>query len=106
MPLPKVRLWALLIVSIGLLLPAQTPKDPDTAADDPRLPNGKSQKEEILKADHQKSLEDAGKLTELSEELKTELEKNDRHVLSVSTLKKLDEIEKLTKRIRGRLKRY
>ena len=89
-----------------LLLSAQTPKDPDANPDDPRLPNGKSQKEEILKADHQKSLEDASKLQELTEELKTELEKNDRHVLDVGTLKKLDEIEKLTKRIRGRLKRY
>ena len=73
---------------------------------DQRLPNGKSQKEEILKADHEKSLEDAGKLMELTEELKIELEKNDRHVLSVSTLKKLDDIEKLTKRIRSRLRRY
>jgi hypothetical protein len=91
---------------IVLLLPGQTPKDPDVNPDDPRLPNGKSQKEEILMADHQKSLEDASKLQELTEELKTELEKNDRHVLAVGTLKKLDEIEKLTKRIRGRLKRY
>ena len=71
-----------------------------------RLPNGKSQKEEILKADHEKSLEDAGKLMDSTEELKIELEKNDRHVLAVSTLKKLDEIEKLTKRIRSRLRRY
>ena len=42
---------------------------------DQRLPNGKSQKEEILKADHEKSLDDAGKLMELTEELKIELEK-------------------------------
>ena len=90
----------------GSLLTAQTPKDPIPDAVDPRLPNGKSQKEEILKADHEKSLEDAGKLMELTEELKIELEKNDRHVLAVGTLKKLDEIEKLTKRIRSRLRRY
>lgn len=71
-----------------------------------RLPNGKSQKEEMLKADHEKSLEDAAKLMTLTEELKIELEKNDRHVLAISTLKKLEDIEKLTKRIRSRLKRY
>jgi cell division septation protein DedD len=97
---------ALLVVSLALLLAAQAPKDPIPDITDPRLPNGKSQREEILKADHQKSLEDAGKLMELTEELKIELEKNDRHVLAVGTLKKLDDIEKLTKRIRGRLKRY
>jgi hypothetical protein len=85
---------------------AQAPKDPIPDVSDTRLPNGKSQKEEILKADHEKSLEDAGKLMELTEELKIELEKNDRHVLAISTLKKLDEIEKLTKRIRSRLRRY
>ena len=41
-------------------------------------------------------------LVRLSEELKSDLEKNDRHVLSVNTLKKLDDIEKVTRRIRGR----
>jgi hypothetical protein len=106
MPLQKVRPLALFAVLFGLILTAQTPNAPSPDADDPRLPNGKSQKEEILKADHEKSLEDAGKLMTLTEELKIELEKNDRHVLAVGTLKKLDEIEKLTKRIRGRLKRF
>jgi hypothetical protein len=73
---------------------------------EPRLPDGRSQKEQILKADHEKSLEDADELMQLSEELKIDLEKNDRHVLSVSTLKKLDEMEKLVRRIRGRMKRF
>ena len=75
-------------------------------ADEPRLPDGRSQKEEILKSEHAKSLEDAGELMKLTEELKIDLEKNDRHIVSVKTLKKLDDIEKLAKRIRGRLKRY
>jgi hypothetical protein len=106
MSLRKVRRLAAWTVLFAVLLPAQTPTDAVVDPTDPRLPNGKSQREEILKADHQKSLDDAGKLIALSEELKAELEKNDRHVLAVGTLKKLDEIEKLTKRIRGRLKRY
>jgi len=45
-------------------------------------------------------------LIELSEELKRELEKNDKHVLSVAALKKSEEIEKIAKRIRGRLRRF
>jgi hypothetical protein len=73
---------------------------------DTKLPSGKSQREEILRADHQKSLKDAAELVKLSEALQIELEKNDRHVLSVSSLKKLEDIEKLTKRIRSRLKRF
>ena len=71
-----------------------------------RLPNGKSQNEEILKADYKKNLEDAAALASLAEQLKTEIEKNDRHIVSVASLKKTEDIEKLAKNIRGRLKRY
>lgn len=74
--------------------------------EDVKLPNGKMQKEEILKADHKKNLEDAAELVKLSEELRTDLEKNDRYIVSIKTLKKTEEIEKLIKNIRGRLKRY
>jgi hypothetical protein len=106
----KLRSFPLLVVCLFALFVAfaagQIPRDPIPDSSDARLPNGKSQKEEILKADHEKSLEDAGKLMQLTEELKIELEKNDRHVLAISTLKKLDEIEKLSKRIRSRLRRY
>jgi len=65
-----------------------------------------SQMEELLKEEHKKSLEDAAKMVELSEDLKAELEKNDRHVLSVSAMKKTEEIEKLAKRIRSRMRRF
>jgi hypothetical protein len=68
------------------------------------LPNGKSQKDEILKAEYQQNLKDASDLAELAEQLKIDLEKNDRYVLSMSTLKKTDDIEKLVKRIRTRLR--
>jgi hypothetical protein len=70
-----------------------------------KLPNGKSQQEEILKADHEKTLQDVAQLVKLSEELQDELIKEDRHVLSIATLKKTEDIEKLAKRIRTRLKK-
>jgi cell division septation protein DedD len=38
-------------------------------------------------------------------EIQNELEKNEHHVLSLGSLKKLDEIEKLVKRIRSRIRR-
>ena len=71
---------------------------------DIRLPNGKLQRDEILKAEHEQNLKDAAQLADLAEQLKQELEKNDRYVLSISTLKKTDEIEKLVKKIRSRLR--
>jgi hypothetical protein len=72
--------------------------------DEPRLPNGRSQRDAILKAEHQQNVKDAGRLVELSEQLRHEIEKNDRYVLSISALKKTDEIEKLVKKIRSRLR--
>ena len=72
--------------------------------EDVLLPNGKSQKEEILKAEHQQNLKDAAELADLAEQLKMELEKNDRYILSMATLKKTDDIEKLARRIRSRLR--
>ena len=72
--------------------------------EDVTLPNGKSQTDEILKAEHQQNLKDAAELADLAQQLKTDLEKNDRYVLSMTTLKKTDDIEKLAKRIRARLR--
>ena len=83
--------------------PRQPPRD---EPEETRLPNGKLQREEILKADYEKSLEDSRELSKLADELKADLEKNDRYVLSIPTIKKTEEIEKLAKRIRGRMKRF
>ena len=66
----------------------------------------RSQIEQILKSDREKSIEDAGQMMKLAEELKDELEKNDKSVLSVTALRKAEEIEKLAKRVKGRLRRY
>ena len=81
---------------------ARNPRTEDET--DVRLPNGKVQRDEILKAEHEQNLKDAAQLADLAEQLKQELEKNDRYVLSISTLKKTDEIEKLVKKIRSRLR--
>jgi len=68
------------------------------------LPSGKKQTDEILKAEHQQNLKDASDLMDLAQQLKLDLEKDDRYVVSMATIKKTDDIEKLAKRIRGRLR--
>ncbi len=73
--------------------------------EDPKLPNGKSQRDEILKVEHAKNLEDSAKLKELARDLEAQLEKSGFAVLSRDALKQTEEIEKLAKRIRSRLKR-
>ena len=70
----------------------------------PRLPNGKLQRDEILKAEHVQNLKDAQQLVDLSQQLKGQIEKDDRYVLSRATLKTTDDIEKLVRKIRSRLR--
>ena len=100
--------WALAACLALMLAPSsapqvQRPPSPITG-EEPELPNGKNRQEEILKADHQKDLKDAAQLVDLAEQLKAELEKNDHNVLSISSIKKTEEIEKIAKRIRARLR--
>lgn len=72
---------------------------------DVRLPSGKRQSDEILRLEHKKNLEDAAELVKLSDDLKAELEKSDAFVLSLAAIRKTEDIEKVAKRIRARLKR-
>lgn len=77
---------------------------PDTSDRDIQLPNGKSQRDEILKAEHEQNLKDAAKLAEMADDLKLAMEKEDRFVFSLNTMKKAEEIEKLAHRIRTRMR--
>lgn len=83
--------------------PTQTPS-PTVERPDVRLPSGKSQRDEILKAEHEQNIKDAAKLAELADDLKQTLEKEDRFVFSLTTVKKTEDIEKLAKKIRSRLR--
>jgi hypothetical protein len=99
-----------LLLSVALALTAQQgPPEHPVAPEPPdevRLPNGKLQREEILKADYQKNLEDARALSKLADQLKIDFEKSDYNILSVGTLKRTEDIDRLAKRIRDRLKRF
>jgi hypothetical protein len=103
------KLPLLLPLAIGLLFsqnePTLRPHRQPEEGSDVKLPNGKSQQEEILKADYQKTLQDASELVRLAEQLQDDLIKEDRHVLSIASLKKTEDIEKLARKIRTRLKK-
>ena len=94
------RLIAILVVSVfGCWLLAQRPEQN-------RLPSGRLQSELILEADHEKNVEDAKELAELAAKLRDELESHDETILSVSTIRKTEQIEDLAKKIRKRLQRH
>jgi hypothetical protein len=107
----RVRRTLLTLVPAALtagLVAAQKnpPAEPNDPLEDLRLPNGKKQQDEILKAEYEKNVKDAQELVIIARAFEEDLEKDDRFVLSLSGLKKLDDMEKLTKRIRSRMKRF
>jgi hypothetical protein len=82
---------------------ARRPKLPELD-DDPRLPDGKSQKNAIAKEQHEQALKDADQLVAMAQDLRDEIRQAGTFVVPLSSVKKTEEIEKLAKRIRGRLK--
>ncbi len=71
-----------------------------------RLPNGKLQSDEILKQDYQNSIKDVHQLVTLTQQLESDMQRETGQVLSLGDLKRLDEIERIAKRIRGRMRRF
>ncbi|HUA87117.1 MAG TPA: hypothetical protein VMB85_24845 [Bryobacteraceae bacterium] len=107
------RLYLTLVLFCGCFAqtrPQPTPNEPDplivTHAGEPTLPNGKTQKEMIVKDDYKKNLADSAELARLAEELKSDLENGDKYVVSVKAMKNAEDIEKLAHNIKSRLKRY
>jgi hypothetical protein len=92
-----------MLLFLAAFLQAQDAPLRDNSNDGPKLPNGRSQKQAIIEAEHKQSLADAQKLADLSAEVQIELQKGDANIVSLKMLKQLEEIERLAKRIHGRL---
>lgn len=93
------------ITALAIAVPAQAPVNPPPSQkEDVVLPSGKLQKDEILKAEQEQNVKDAAKLTELAQQLQEDLEKNDRYVFSIATMKKTEDIERLARKIRSRMR--
>ncbi len=97
----SIALFFLLATAFAQNPVTQLPREDE----EPKFPDGTSQHQAILKAEYKRNLQDAARLKELSAEVQADLEKSDANIVSLKTLKQLDEIEKLTKSIRSRLKR-
>lgn len=61
--------------------------------------------EYILKARYEKNMKDLGEMAKLVEAVQADTRKNSRYVVSVQSLKNLEQIEKLSRSIRDRMKR-
>jgi hypothetical protein len=83
----------------------QPPVPADDQPEKPFPPTPK-QLEDILKADYEKNLKDLGQMARLVAEVQGDLRKHAHHVVSLQSVKDLEQIEKLSKSIRARMKRY
>ena len=111
----KVKLWwwtaVLLGASLtmtGQLAGAQRvriirPESP-TASDDSMPAPERGPTRKMLKASYEQLQKDVQHLSDLAAELKGEVTNSDENVLSLSGVKKAEEIEKLAKKIQGRIK--
>ncbi len=84
--------------------PDRTLPIPPNPGEDTKLPNGKSQKDAIAKQQHEQMVKDANDLLAAAQQLKDELQKAGDYVVPASSVKKTEEIERLARRIRGRLR--
>ena len=67
-------------------------------------PYGPSRNVKMLKQSFEQTQKDATQLYDLATELKQEMEKANEDVLSITVMKKAEEIEKLAERIKNRMK--
>ena len=86
---------------------AQKPGLGNTPDDSSPLDAGRAEKQEKLRNDdRQKRLvADTDKLLALATDLKQQVDKTDKEILSVDVIKKADEIEKLAHSVKERMKR-
>lgn len=101
--LPAVLLALLLAAAAGL---AQIDVPPPRRPDEPRrLPDGRLWSEAMLKADYEANLKDLDRMKEILESVRKELDESRGHVLSLKALRNLEELERLSRRVRERMRR-
>jgi hypothetical protein len=82
------------------------PGFPDAREKPKRLPDGRLQNEAILREDFERNLRDLERMEELLEEAERALEKAAAGGAPRRVGQALEEVEKISKRISGRLRRY
>jgi hypothetical protein len=112
---PKRKVWTLflpLFLALTICSPAQShravpPDDPTEKASDPDEMRERQAHDMAKKAniERQAALKtDTEKLLKLATELKDYVDKTDEHVLSLEVIKKADEIDKLAKSVKEKMR--
>ena len=86
--------------------PQRRPRPPGEEDDPIRRDMEKRRQKAFNKERFEELKRDTGKLLELATELKTHVEKADENMLSLDVLKKAEQIEKLAKSVKEKMKAY
>jgi hypothetical protein len=107
--------WIGILLSISLTTMGQSawaeqrrigrPPQPPTISDEPAPPGSRSLSRKMLKASYEQLQKEVQQLSDLAAQLKEQVTNtDDEDVLSLSGVKKAEEIEKLAKKIQSRMK--
>ncbi len=94
------------MLCLSIFAGAQQPPGADENPLDAPSPRTPKQLADLLKSNHKKNLEDLGRMARLVEEVQVDERKNAEYAVSLQSLKRLEQIEKLSKVIRERMKLY
>jgi hypothetical protein len=109
----RLFLFGLAAVEVGLpqtqdQSPSDNPLPPfprrDRDRNDEKLPNGKSRADAIAEDEHRKALDEADQLLQMAQKLKDQLKEAGRFVVPMQAIRQTEDIEKLAKKIRSRLR--
>jgi hypothetical protein len=84
----------------------QLPMPPPSREEPKKLPDGRLWSEAVLKANYEANLKELERMRKILDSVQEELEKSKGHVLSIKALKDLEELERLSRRVRDRMRRH
>ncbi len=79
---------------------------PPSREEPKKLPDGRLWSEAVLKANYEANLKELERMRKILDSVQEELEKSKGHVLSIKALKDLEELERLSRRVRDRMRRH
>ena len=97
----KYAVLLLLVSFVVSFAQAPSQKGPEEIT----LPNGKKWSDAIAEADHQSDVKDARALAALTVEIRDDIEAGDKFVLSLKTLRKIDDADKILKKLGARMRK-
>ena len=103
-----VRWFCIVLIVLAIVLPLlslQVLQPPMPPPPDPSQDKWERQRKKARNEERQKDLkEDTEKLLQLATELKNQVDKTNENTLSVDVIRKTEEIEKLAKKVREKMK--